>query len=132
MLFRSWRFSRRGALYGKLDNGVKLLCVHLGLLARERKFQMRRLSEVIDEISTPHEPLLLAGDFNDWRLVCDKHLRHNLGFSEVMTSLNGRVARTFPAIMPMMRMDRIYYRNLELVDGGALSGWPWKIGRAHV
>ncbi len=121
-----WKFSRRGALYGRLDNGVKLLCVHLGLLGRERRYQLRRLREVINEVAATDEPLILAGDFNDWRLVCDKYLRRHQGFSEVMTCLNGRVARTYPAMLPVMRMDRIYYRNMELADGGLLSGWPWR------
>jgi len=58
--------------------------------------------------------------------VCDRYFRRYLGFSEVMRTLNGRVARTFPAVMPIMRMDRIYYRNLELLDGAVLSGWPWR------
>ena len=120
-----WHFSQRGVLYGRLDNGIKLLCVHFGLLGRERRYQLRRLREVINEISDPREPLIMAGDFNDWRLVCDKYLRRELGFEEVMTSINGRPARTYPAILPLMRMDRIYFRNMELLDGGLLSGWPW-------
>jgi endonuclease/exonuclease/phosphatase family metal-dependent hydrolase len=103
-----------------------MLCVHLGLLGRERRYQLRRLREVIAEVSEPNEPLLLAGDFNDWRLVCDTYLRQQLGFSEVMTSLSGQVARTYPAVFPVMRMDRIYFRNMELLDGGLLSGWPWR------
>ena len=121
-----WKFSQRGALYGQLDNGIKLLCVHLGLLGRERRHQIRRLRDVIHQVAEPDEPLILAGDFNDWRLVCDRYFRRYQGFSEVMRTLNGRVARTFPAVMPIMRMDRIYYRNLELLDGAVLSGWPWR------
>ena len=120
-----WRFSSRGLLYGRIDSGVNLICAHLGLLARERRFQIRQLRTLIDERCRAGEPVIIAGDFNDWRMRADKVIRRELGFSEVITELKGRPARSFPAALPLLRVDRIYFRGLELEDARILRGGIW-------
>jgi endonuclease/exonuclease/phosphatase family metal-dependent hydrolase len=121
-----WRFSRRGLLYGRLENGLVLICAHLGLLARERRYQLRRLRELIEYRCGPDDPIIVAGDFNDWRLSLDRIMRRKLGFSEVIAEVNGRPARSFPAAMPLLRVDRIYFRGLELESARLLRGGVWR------
>jgi len=70
-------------------------------------------------------PLIIAGDFNDWNLSIDKKLRKEANLKEVYSEIYGRPARTFPSALPILPMDRIYYRNLELEDVEVLSGMPW-------
>jgi endonuclease/exonuclease/phosphatase family metal-dependent hydrolase len=120
-----WRFSSRGLLFGRLDNGVNLICAHLGLLERERRYQVTQLEKLIAERCHPDEPLVVAGDFNDWRMRVDKRMRGELGFSEVMAEQNGRPGRTYPAALPLLRVDRIYFRNLQLEEARLLRGGVW-------
>jgi endonuclease/exonuclease/phosphatase family metal-dependent hydrolase len=120
-----WSFSSRGLLYGRLDNGIHLICAHLGLLEMERRYQVRRLRAIIDKYCGPDEPVIVAGDFNDWRMQVDKVVRKELGFDEVIAARNGRPARTFPASLPVFRVDRIYFRGLELEQARLLRGGVW-------
>lgn len=121
-----WRFSSRGLLFGRLDNGVSLICAHLGLLAAERRYQIRRLHDLLAAECSPDAPVIVAGDFNDWRMQIDKVMCGELGFSEVIAQQQGRPARSFPAIMPLLRVDRVYYRGLELLDARLLRGGIWR------
>lgn len=127
-----WRFSRRGLLYGRLEVGVVVICVHFGLLARERRHQLDQLLKLVHSYCRKDEPLIIAGDFNDWRLTTDRVIRRELGCKEVMMELEGRPARTYPAFLPLLRMDRIYYRSLELEAATALHGGLWQRLSDHV
>ena len=63
---------RRGLLHCELqvpgwEETLHCICVHLGLFARWRLQQVKLLCERIDRM-VPHDaPLVIAGDFNDWR-----------------------------------------------------------------
>ena len=118
------RFSQRGILLGKTEAGLYSLCTHFGLLAFERERQLQALLKLTSEHIPADAPLVLAGDFNDWRLRVHRRLK-GAGFREVISDLRGKPARTYPAALPVLPMDRIYYRNLELVDAEVLSGAPW-------
>jgi len=120
-----WWFSQRGLLSCRLQNGLQLVCVHLGLFASERSRQLEQLAIVLNSELDLNQPLLVAGDFNDWNLSLHARLLSELGLSEVMSKIYGRPAKTFPARLPLLAMDRIYYKNLELVDAGVLNGGPW-------
>lgn len=120
-----WWFSQRGILMGRLENGVYAICVHFGLLQREREQQLRQLLDIIERKIASDAPLMIAGDFNDWNLHLDQRLKAG-GLREALSELLGKPARTFPARLPLFRMDRIYYRNMELLDARVLSGDAWK------
>ena len=47
------------------------VCVHLGLRSRERSRQLEKLRQRIERLVPPQAPLIVAGDFNDWRLPRD-------------------------------------------------------------
>lgn len=118
-------FSQRGILHGKLENDVHLLCVHFGLLERERKQQIVKLvSHIRNEIPVD-APLILAGDFNDWRRSAHRILKRDCGLIEANECLHQKLAITYPAILPVLPMDRIYLRGFKVdsIDIMADSGW---------
>ena len=116
--------SQRGILHAITEEGLHVLCAHFGLLAIERRYQIGRLRQLLQGIP-PDAPLVLAGDFNDWREQSHRALRA-CGLREAMEQVSGRVQKTFPAHWPLLRMDRIYYRNLELVSAQRLDGSAWR------
>lgn len=114
-----------------LDMPVHAICVHLGLLEGHRGKQLRRLCELVAQGVPAGEPLLIAGDFNDWRLRADALMR-DCGTREVFTSRLGRPARTFPARWPLLRLDRIYVRNVRDWQPVPLASRVWSRLSDHV
>jgi endonuclease/exonuclease/phosphatase family metal-dependent hydrolase len=88
--------------------------------------QLTTLAKRIDSHVPHSEPLIIAGDFNDWRGRAERHLTTELGVSEVFKQTHGRYARSFPAWMPVLTMDRIYSRGLDLSQCQPLQGQPWR------
>lgn len=119
-------FSQRGILHGVLENEVHLLCVHLGLFEHERRHQVRQLISHIEEKIPPAAPLLLAGDFNDWRRSAHKRLKQACGFIEASEFIRNRLANSYPAMMPMLPMDRIYTRGFEIKSLEVLRNSAWR------
>jgi endonuclease/exonuclease/phosphatase family metal-dependent hydrolase len=119
------------AIVGHDELRLTTLNVHLGLGASERRYQLGRILETlladyaeeqvrhhrqfpwlwrwrkvdVDKLSTLREPLVLAGDFNDFppgpvtRTLANR--LHDVG---------ARIAAraTFPSRRPLLRLDRIY------------------------
>ncbi len=126
------RFQRasRSLLHGRIelpatDIHLHLLCVHLDLIGFERKRQIRELRHYIDASIGDGEPVVLGGDFNDWHGGLGKTLESQLGMQEAYRKLNGSYAKTFPSHWPMLRMDRIYFRGVDLLDSFCLQRQPW-------
>jgi endonuclease/exonuclease/phosphatase family metal-dependent hydrolase len=99
--------------------------VHLGLWARSRRFQLEWLCHRIRESVPERAPLVVAGDFNDWRGGATAVLERELGLAEVFERALGRHARSFPARMPLLALDRIYVRGLGVGGAQRLSEGPW-------
>jgi endonuclease/exonuclease/phosphatase family metal-dependent hydrolase len=101
----------RGILHTVLQLGggpdVDLFCVHFGLSGHERRLQAAQLRKFLEERVAPEGPLLIAGDFNDWRRTLDRFFIEELRASEV-------AGKTFPSFLPLLPLDRIYYRNCRL------------------
>lgn len=126
----SSRLERRGILHAEvyvpeLSARVHALCIHLGLLETDRRSQVRRVCHRIHRMIHREHPVLIAGDFNDWRERASPILEKRLGIREAHQSLVGSHARTFPSWMPTLRLDRIYYRGMHPLECRALSGEPW-------
>jgi endonuclease/exonuclease/phosphatase family metal-dependent hydrolase len=98
--------------------------VHLGLREGHRQRQLRMLCEVVREAVPRGAPLLVAGDFNDWRRR-GHALMAQCGLTEVFLAAHGRLARTFPARLPLLPVDRIYVRDLQASTPRVLSARPW-------
>ncbi|MDA1371373.1 MAG: endonuclease/exonuclease/phosphatase family protein [Proteobacteria bacterium] len=118
-------FSQRGILHGLLENKIHLLCIHLGLFERERRDQVGKLIEYIQTCIPEAEPIILAGDFNDWRKTTHRRLTQECDLIEACEQHQGSVANTFPAMMPLLPMDRIYMRGFTVngIEVMAHSAW---------
>lgn len=102
---------------------VHAICVHLGLHESHRNDQLKLLAKRLSELPDD-APVIVAGDFNDWRQRTDALLKP-CGLREVFTEHHGKPARTFPARMPLLRLDRIYVRNLKACRPKVLAARPW-------
>lgn len=116
---------------------VHCFVIHFGLLAASRMRQTQMLASWIEKEVPPSAPLLIAGDFNDWRDKLSQTMYKRLGVQEVFdeqrqsekkgtqlfTSI--RKARTFPSLLPWLRMDRIYQRGFKTTQVKVLGGPAW-------
>ena len=119
----------RGLLHCVLDvpeSGEPLhaVCVHLGLRDAHRRRQLDLLCEEVHDAVPADAPLVVAGDFNDWRGRGHPRMR-DCGLVEAFEAAHGRLARTFPARRPLLPLDRIYLRNARPLQPGVLSLRPW-------
>lgn len=124
------RLERRGVLHCELQlpSGgplIHCLCAHLSLTEGQRRRQLRALAEYVERRIPQRSPLLIAGDFNDWRGSATQLLAERLGVVEAFTELHGAPARSFPSRMPMLPLDRIYLRGLRPLSAQVLWGASW-------
>lgn len=110
------------SLPGHTDE-LHTICVHLGLREGHRQRQLALLCGIVKSIPAD-APLIVAGDFNDWR-VRGHALMAACGLHEVFEQAHGQVARTFPARWPLLPVDRIYLRNARAREPRVLSARPW-------
>mgnify|MGYP001493787404 CR=1 FL=1 len=129
------RFERRGLLHCRVslpdERALHCVCVHLSLFARSRRRQMMALARFLEENMEADAPLIIAGDFNDWRNRADNLLAERLGLTEVFGGVGGRPVRSFPAAMPLFRLDRIYVRGMEVECREVHHGRPWSLISDH-
>jgi endonuclease/exonuclease/phosphatase family metal-dependent hydrolase len=104
---------------------VHAICVHLGLSEEHRRSQLELLCRVVDAEVPRDLPLIVAGDFNDWRFRAHPILERCAGLREVFVHAYGRAAKTFPALYPMLQLDRIYVRNASAHSPMKLPRRPW-------
>lgn len=120
---------RRGLLHCVMQvpgrkSDVHAICVHLGLRESHRQQQLELLCKIASREVPADAPLVVAGDFNDWRRQADKVL-NKAGMHEVFQRANGRPAKTFPARMPLLSLDRIYVRNAASHAPVIMPNKPW-------
>ncbi len=143
--FESWEninispypWASRSLLHGVIrlsqtQQALHLVCLHFGLTGRERLRQATRLCERIESHVPNDAPLIVAGDFNDWCGQIERHFHEHLGLKEVFRETTGQFARTFPAWLPLLPMDRIYFRGLTLQSCERLAHPHWRMLSDHV
>jgi len=121
---------RRGLLHCVLqvtgrDSPVHAICVHLGLAESHRLKQLHMLCDLVQQQIPPSAPVIVAGDFNDWRARAHAVLAQGAGLHEVFVQAYGKAARTFPARLPALTLDRIYVRNAIAHAPLVLPLKPW-------
>jgi endonuclease/exonuclease/phosphatase family metal-dependent hydrolase len=99
--------------------------VHLALTEDGRRRQVRMIADRIRKRVPQSAPLVLAGDFNDWRMRASHYLSEELGLREVFQVQHGRHARSYPSVMPLFSLDRIYVRGLEVKTCNVHAGPLW-------
>ncbi|MCX7960837.1 MAG: endonuclease/exonuclease/phosphatase family protein [Burkholderiales bacterium] len=131
------RFERRGLLHAVVrvpGAGAPLhcVCVHLSLHERGRRRQLEAIAERLAAAARAGAPIIVAGDFNDWRQRATRVLESALGLTEVSFAARGRHARTFPSLLPLLRLDRIYVRGFDVLGSRVLRGAPWSLLSDHL
>jgi endonuclease/exonuclease/phosphatase family metal-dependent hydrolase len=111
------RIERRGFLHAVIETPemgkIHLISLHLNLFEKDRTTQLKQLCARVQREVPAGEPLLIAGDFNDWRQTAGSIIEDELQVREAFFETRGAHARTFPSIFPVLNLDRIYYRGLE-------------------
>ncbi|QHE87264.1 endonuclease/exonuclease/phosphatase family protein [Hydrogenophaga sp. BPS33] len=122
-------FEPRGMLHCVLDvpgHGPEMhvMCAHLGLRESHRRQQLEKICDIVGKHVPDGAPLVVAGDFNDWRLKADGLLAPS-GLNEVFRLAHGQHARSFPSRWPLLRLDRIYVRDVAYAAPVPLARQPW-------
>lgn len=104
---------------------LHVICVHLGLRETHRRHQLQQLCDLVLHGMPVDAPVVVAGDFNDWRLRGHRLLTDCAGLHEVFVAAHGAPARTFPSRYPVLRLDRIYARNARVHRPVVLPRRPW-------
>lgn len=124
------RHEDRGALHSVIEvpdwpQPLHVLCTHLSLFERDRRRQVHAIAQRVNTLVPPQSPVVLGGDFNDWRQWAHQPLRDEAGLHEVFVTKHGKAARSFPVRFPLLRLDRLYTRGLETSAAQVLGGAPW-------
>jgi endonuclease/exonuclease/phosphatase family metal-dependent hydrolase len=131
------RYERRGLLHSVVAvpgwrRNLHCVCVHLSLHERGRNRQLEAISGRLEELAARDVPIIVAGDFNDWRHRATSILERRLGMTEVSVAHHGRAARTFPSLMPFLQLDRIYVRGFSVAASSVHRGKPWSMLSDHL
>ena len=129
------RFEKRGLLHCRiavpgLEEPLDCACAHLSLHEKGRRRQLDALGAHLPR--SLDTPMIVAGDFNDWRHLASRTLAQRLDLTEVSVMHSGRPARTFPSIMPVLSLDRIYVRGFDVLHAQAHRGAPWSLLSDHL
>ena len=124
------RYERRGLLHTVVNvpgwrRNLHCLCVHLSLHERGRRRQLDAIAARLEALADKRLPIIIAGDFNDWRQRASGILEKSLGMTEVSIVAGGRHNRTFPSVLPLLRLDRIYVRGFRVAASQVHRGKPW-------
>ncbi len=126
----SFRRASRSLLHGVIDypsasRNLHVICIHMELVRFEQKRQLQTIKTHLNENIPADDPLILAGDFNDWDGHIDRFIQKELGLKEAFHHQHGVHARTFPSVWPLLKMDRIYFRGMTLRESACFTGTPW-------
>jgi len=124
VLQRSAALAGPSGAVAEASRELHVMCVHHGLREAHRRHQLARLCETVMSEVPPDAPLVVAGDFNDWRQHADALLAA-CGLHEVFRSALGQHARSFPARWPLLRLDRIYVRGVVAARALPMPRLPW-------
>jgi endonuclease/exonuclease/phosphatase family metal-dependent hydrolase len=131
------RYERRGLLHAVVKvpgwkRNLHCVCVHLSLHERGRRRQLEAIVARLEDLVTRDAPTIVAGDFNDWRQRASQVLEQGLGMQDASMVASGRHGLTFPSFLPLLRLDRIYVRGLEVVGAQVHRGAPWSLLSDHL
>lgn len=123
-------FESRGMLHCEISvpgwqENLHCICVHMGLFKRGQRRQLLALERRIEQLVPPQAPLVIAGDFNDWREIASQVLVERLNLTEAFELTGGRAARSYPSALPLFRLDRIYVRGFHVENAQIHQGHPW-------
>jgi endonuclease/exonuclease/phosphatase family metal-dependent hydrolase len=118
------RLEQRGLLHSVVQvqegRAVHVIVVHLGLIRASRARQLAQLVRFVQREVPAHCPLVVAGDFNDTAAWVQDQL----------APVGLRVASqahvpTFPARWPLVQLDHVLVRGLQLTGCMVPRGRIW-------
>jgi endonuclease/exonuclease/phosphatase family metal-dependent hydrolase len=124
------RFEQRGLLHTEVQlhgQAVHIVVVHLGLIRSSRVRQLAQLVRFIEREIPVHEPVLVAGDFNDGRALLSRHLGA-IG----MRSFEGLSEPTFPSRLPLLQLDHVFARGMLPLRLEVPRGRIWRQMSDHL
>ena len=108
---------KRGLLHARVEiphsEDLHLICTHFGLKQKYRDVQTLSLCQRVAETVPRNAPLVIGGDFNDWRLKISPIFWKKQHLAEAYLLCHRTHARTFPSWRPMLKLDRIYFRGVH-------------------
>lgn len=123
--------AKRGLLHAQLNLNVghqqyplHLLNIHLDLTERARLQQVEFILQYARDHIAPEERIILAGDLNDWRSRLDEPL--TTYFDKALHAQDEKSLRTFPSVMPIYDLDRVYTRHMQVSEAHVAQGSAWK------
>ena len=117
------RFEQRGLLHVEItvaDRPLHVIVVHLGLIPGSRVRQVEQLRRFIAREVRVSEPLIVAGDFNEFGGSLSRTLRHD-GLIEFEAARHP----TFPSRLPLAQLDHIYARGLAPISAQVPHDRAW-------
>jgi endonuclease/exonuclease/phosphatase family metal-dependent hydrolase len=124
------RFEQRGLLHTEVQlagRTVHVLVVHLGLVPASRVRQVVQLEDYIRREIAQADPVIVAGDFNDWGQGLTRQLAR-AGLHE----FEGARTPTYPARLPLAQLDHVYARGLHPVSVMVPQGRIWRQMSDHL
>ena len=124
------RFEQRGLLHTEVQlagRAVHVLVVHLGLVPASRVRQVVQLQDYIRREIPDAQPVIVAGDFNDWGQGLTRQLAR-AGLHE----LEGARSPTYPSRLPLAQLDHVYARGLRAVSIMVPQGRIWRQMSDHL
>ena len=123
------RFEQRGLLHVPIawaERRVHVVVAHFGLVHASRMRQVQRLAAYLASEVPPDEPVMVAGDFNDWGERLDPPMRE-IGLHRACgpAHLDRTPPVTFPALAPLFALDRVYLRGWRCHSTMVPRGASW-------
>lgn len=130
-------FAKRGLLHTVVHipdhiEALHLINVHLDLFESSRMKQYEIISEYIKTQIPANAPIILAGDFNDWRKKANGFFERQTQLKEAYYEAQSEFVNTYPSYLPMFALDRVYFRGLDLTHAETPSTANWAKLSDHV
>lgn len=123
------RIEDRGILLSEITvNGVSIAVfnLHFGLTPLQRRLQARMLEKLVLEHIPAEQPVIIAGDFNDVSGWVDRYFAGRGHLKSALENLSFAERRTWSSRRPLLALDRIYYRGIQVEHVEILKGPPWQ------
>jgi endonuclease/exonuclease/phosphatase family metal-dependent hydrolase len=117
------RFEQRGLLHVRVQvrrRNVHVIVVHLGLIAGSRARQIEQLARYVQREIPRREPVVVAGDFNDW----GGKLRRAMNEAG-LRDFEAERLWTYPSRLPLTQLDYIYARGMKPLGVEIPKGRIW-------
>lgn len=97
---------------GHNEQRITVINAHLGLKKWERQAQLSHLqTHLADKVNRLSNPMILAGDFNEWQFFS----RAFKGINALLTKV--AIGRTFPSAFPLFSLDKIWVsKDLQIAQ----------------